>query len=459
MNTIPRSVAAFTLIEMMIAVALGSLIVYTALAGVRVASQTVSLANKLSLENGLLRAGYFEAQTQLDFWTNFDNPEKDDSERPLKQVVGGKGLPFTPMRDLNSAMGLWPKAGTVPRNPGTGNPGLNMTLPRALADIGSDAMVTDAWENDRGWDPTVSWAPHDPRTWCRANLAEKLNVRRSSPANLYPPMLFGRYAIFASTDPGSALFDYDIEADPNNPGNMVHVSYSGYPIAGVHTWYYKQLEAMLSVMGYAALCEYLPPNSIYTYYTTTDNTQAATSFGGIARITIDPGGVFCNGDGGQKTSRGIYRQTYSTSYGYINPRASDTQNPQPGDPLPSVSKLKDWHYQHYNTDYGAYNGGGQTQLQWFINHTVFMEKLLESKPEHWPVVEVAVGRFIKNAHHVAIAKIRKLDTLSGDFIELSWTGLGSTLRGARQQRLPTGKGWAKWDNKVGATCDNNLDTP
>ena len=32
---------------------------------------------------------------------------------------------------------------------------------------------------------------------------------------------------------------------------------------------------------------------------------------------------------------------------------------------------------------------------------------------------------------------------SGELIELSWTGMGTTLRGARQQRLPT-TGWARW---------------
>ena len=51
----------FTLIELMIAISLGMLLVYTATAGFRSASQSVTLSNRLALENSLLRAGYFAA--------------------------------------------------------------------------------------------------------------------------------------------------------------------------------------------------------------------------------------------------------------------------------------------------------------------------------------------------------------------------------------------------------------
>ena len=50
--------SAFTLIEMMIAVALSTMIVYVAMAGFRVATQCTTQANRMSLENSLMRAGY-----------------------------------------------------------------------------------------------------------------------------------------------------------------------------------------------------------------------------------------------------------------------------------------------------------------------------------------------------------------------------------------------------------------
>ena len=71
---------------------------------------------------------------------------------------------------------------------------------------------------------------------------------------------------------------------------------------------------------------------------------------------------------------------------------------------------------------------------------------------------MSVGRFIKNAHHVAVAKISRFSPMTGELIELSWTGLGTTLRGARQQRQPT-TGWARWDNDPGVTNDPTLDSP
>jgi hypothetical protein len=137
--------------------------------------------------------------------------------------------------------------------------------------------------------------------------------------------------------------------------------------------------------------------------------------------------------------------------------------------------LRQWHYQRYETDYGAYNtnwgwdqddrtGNGSRErwsgvrdLQWFISHINHPERMMMNKPDHWPDVEVSVGRLIKNAHHVALAKVRRIAPLTGEVIELSWCGVGTTLRGARQQRHAT-SGWAKWDNG-GGTVDPNLDTP
>ena len=45
---------------------------------------------------------------------------------------------------------------------------------------------------------------------------------------------------------------------------------------------------------------------------------------------------------------------------------------------------------------------------------------------------------------------------TGEIIELTFTGLGSTLRGARQQRKPS-TGWANWNND-GSANDPTLDS-
>ncbi len=425
MNRTPTSVAAFTLIEMMIAVALGSLVVYTAMAGFRAASQTVTAANRLSIENSLLRAGYWEAQTQLDFWTNLDDPNPSGL-RPLR----GTGSPFA---ELTS----WTKGGGNPR--GTTNGAVNATKVRT--------DLTDAtWEQDTGWDPTYSWSVHDPRTWTRANLAEKDRdtndlFTKGFNASTMPPIWFGRYAIFAHTNPNSTLTPFSVQADYTNTptGTAIPLTYSGYNDTAVHPWYYRQLSNLIGAMGYAAFCEYLPPNAIYTWHTNVAGAPLTT--GSINKLGIQPSLGFCNDDGTQLNSRGIYRQTYSTSYGYLNPRA------------PGVSINSDYN-RHFNTDYTA--DGSVAELNTFLSRINYPEKIMREKPDHWPTVEVSVGRLIKNAHHVAVAKIRRVSALTAETIELSWCGLGSTLRGARQQRKP-GSGWATWDNG-GAANDTNLDT-
>jgi hypothetical protein len=503
MNRAPPCIAAFTLIEMMIAVALGSMIIMVAVSGFRTAAQTMTVASRLSLENSMMRAGYFEAQIQLDFWTNLDDPTKPDNERPLKseslsigQITDWtgrgreRGLPFTPMSALSSR-GIWPKGGGNPRapTPSTLPDGAkgNFILPRAATQFSDPA-----WELDRGWDPTFYWSPHDPRTWCRANMAEKergSDGRGNDGADNLPPIINGRYAIFGNTSPTSySLATYTIKPDLNNPDEAqryktVQVSYSGYPSTGIHSWYYNQLNGLIDAMGYAAFCDYLPSNSIYTWYRSPpDPTKTRDAgpnedwtVGDIYKYGISPNYNFTNWDGNQRNSRGIYRNTYSTTYGYLNPRTWDSYRvlPMPtSGPITSGNTLRQRFYQHFDSDYNATERDparladadpnndwhGIDDLQWFLARVNFPEPLLASKPSNWPDVHVSVGRLIKNAHFVAVAKVRRFSPHTGELIELSWTGLGTTLRGARQQRHQT-TGWAFWDNGPGATPDPHLDTP
>ncbi|MBA3936046.1 MAG: hypothetical protein H0X38_01160 [Planctomycetes bacterium] len=467
--------AAFTLIEMMIAIALGMLIILTAVAGFRTASTAVTSANRLSLENNLLRAGYWEAQNQLDFWTNLDDPNHPDASRPLKAIGAitdwtgqGRqhGLPFTPMYGTTSpsleSTGVWPRGGTVPRNAPVS--GLNGIMPGPSGHpTATDAQTTDTLELDKGWDPTFAWAPHDPRTWSRANMAEKDRDGSLERSDIMPPMINGRYAIFGNTGPGATLRSYNIVPDFNDPMTSqtpINVTYTGYSSGGVHPWYYRQLDGLINAMGYAAFCDYLPANAIYTWYSNSGDRTP----GDINKFGISPNYNFCNWDGNQRSSRGIYRNTYATSFGYLNPRSSDTYR-QTGTPSPpGGNNLRQWHYQHYESDYNAYdtNAGGWSgvvDLQWFLSHTCMPERLMTQMPAAWPQVQVCVGRLLKNAHFVAVAKVRRTAPLTGEVIELSWCGLGTSLRGARQQRLRDGQGWARWDNAPSATIDPNLDSP
>lgn len=109
--SIPSTRHGFTLIEMIIAVALGALIVSVAFAGFRVTSQTVTLANRLSLQNAILRSAVVAANEEMDTWESFDS--RSDTS---KQILRGATFPFAPMDfrspttvlDFNPANGrLW----------------------------------------------------------------------------------------------------------------------------------------------------------------------------------------------------------------------------------------------------------------------------------------------------------------------------------------------------------------
>ncbi|MBA2480973.1 MAG: prepilin-type N-terminal cleavage/methylation domain-containing protein [Planctomycetes bacterium] len=69
------SVRAFTLVELMIAISLSLVIMLVAVTAFRQASQTISLMNRLSVENGMLRTGYFITTEDVDFWNSHANPD------------------------------------------------------------------------------------------------------------------------------------------------------------------------------------------------------------------------------------------------------------------------------------------------------------------------------------------------------------------------------------------------
>jgi type II secretory pathway pseudopilin PulG len=89
----------FTLIEVIIAIGLGIMIVLVAVSGLRVTAQTVSTANRLSMQNAILRTAIVAANEEMDFWDSFDS-RTDPSQRPLRNM----GQPFQPM-DFKAANG------------------------------------------------------------------------------------------------------------------------------------------------------------------------------------------------------------------------------------------------------------------------------------------------------------------------------------------------------------------
>jgi hypothetical protein len=440
---IPRQAQAFTLIELMIAVTLGTLIVFTAVAGFSAASTAITRANRLSLDNSLLRAAYFQAQTYLDYWTDIDDPESASpagnplrATRVVTSLPAPRGLPFTPMGQVNP-----------------------------------------------GWDP--EWLPHEPRSWFRGNLVDGYQEstlvwtdasggptvvgENPIPPNSYPHMLFGRYSLFTNIEDSARNLTYRINTDPNPRPNtvdaqdqLVEVRYDA-PVAhaGIRDplWYGRQVRGLVDSLGYYAFCDYLPSNLAYAWYTSHDS--RTTPAGMPLRMLRDgetaglPAGAFfdraeSDRDGRAPVPHGLFRQTFSTAHGLFNPRAA------PGD-------LSDNHYRAYAADRAAaafddrdrVNARNQ-ELQRLLARTGHLEPIADRLPDHWNRTQVAVGRFVKEGHFVKLARVQSQHPLTGQTIELSWAGVGTTLRGARMQRR-SGGGWASWDNGGARSNDPHLD--
>ncbi len=383
---------AFTLLELMIAIGLGMLIVFTATAAVRVAAQSVTKANRMSLENAILRAGFQSVHRDLDFWTNVDNPDMPNEQR-LRLGMVDKGLPFTPF---------------------------SVSWPGAIADT-EDAV---------GYDPRAwAWAMGNPRMWWRGNAAEKNNT----------DLRFGRYSIFANQEPnlGANELATIIVTDTDPDTDDIVCTYGG-PVQVPHSWIYAQIHGLTNALGYYGLCDYLPANALYAAYGPWVNGK--TNLGGMPYWMVSPGGNFNNGDGGQQTARGKYRNSYQTSYAIIDPRYTNNNN-----------NLYNDHRQRYHLGYGS----NENNIKNFNKMSAVPLDLLAARPENWPGLETSVQRFIKNTRFVNMARVTWTDPISGETAELSFSGFGTTLRGARQQRHPKG-GWAKWDND-GSVNDKTLD--
>jgi len=388
----------FTLIELMIAISLGMMIVYTATAAFRVASQSVTTANRLSMENAVLRAGYQLAHRDLDFWTNVDDPN-DTGRQGLRAGGAERGMPFTKF---------------------------SVSWPGAVAD-GEDAT---------GHDPRdTAWAMGNPRVWWRGQMAEKNNT----------DLRFGRYSLFAnrsSTLDAGQLSPISVSTTGGTPSTTTTTTNSyasvGGSISVPHSWAYGQISGLEKALGFYGLCDYLPANAVYAFYVPwNDNCNR----GGIPKWLIDPSGSFNNGDGGQQTPRGKYRNSYQTSYGIIDPRSSNDPN-----------TLRDRHRRHYHLGYHSGEGSHNEFNLW----SAIADNHLAVRPQNWPGLEVSVQRLIKNTRFVNVARVTWTNALTGQTSEMSFSAFGTTLRGARQQRKQDG-GWAKWDND-GSTNDATLDS-
>jgi prepilin-type N-terminal cleavage/methylation domain-containing protein len=363
----------FTLIELMIAVTLGSLIIYAAMAGFRVAAQTITVANRLSLENSLLRAGFQVALNEVDTWTSYDDPESSsEGDRALRLP----NRPFSPLPAL-AKISTSESGGAKPAK---------------------GEFIYPSPETDKGWDHHYFWPPNDPRTWWRANAAEWHDTAGRS----------GKYSQFANT------------------------------VSAPHTWLFKQMDELQSNLGFYAFCDYLPPSMLYAYIRDGDMDPLFVS-----------GSSFRNSDGDSWFAQGRYRCTKNTSYVLV-----------PLKPSGGSGQLTTGNFRRYFSTGVDASTGSVGDL---MNKALSSQALLSQQPIQWPQVKVEVARVLAYNRFVTLSCIKWTNALTGDQLSLSFTTIGTTLRGARAMRKPgnpnVANGWAKWYEPGSDKNDPSIDSP
>ncbi len=139
-----------------------------------------------------------------------------------------------------------------------------------------------------------------------------------------------------------------------------------------------------------------------------------------------------NQDGnGTQTPRGLYNLTKDNSVAVIpgSPYTYDTMQRKYGSQC-SPEDLAQRNFMTYNVNQYA----NVADLQSFLSLALIVQPQLPSRPEHWPNLSVAVSRYISYSRIASVCKVRWISPLTGQTVELSFSTLCTTLRGARQQR-------------------------
>jgi hypothetical protein len=132
-------------------VALSSLIIYTTVAAFRTVSQSVTQSRRLALENNLMRAGFYAALDELDFWDLYDNRS---APNPATNPLRAAGKPFNkliydPTKGAHDPKRWWRGFGFSS----------NTSDPSKILKWGNYALLSKVSHSD----PVRSWLPTQMR--------------------------------------------------------------------------------------------------------------------------------------------------------------------------------------------------------------------------------------------------------------------------------------------------------
>ncbi len=414
--------SGFTLIEMLIAIALGVVIITTCAAGFRVASQSISVANRLALENTLMRSGYFAAVEEADYWESFDDPNATPA--PATSLRGSASLTY---HGVATARGM----AFTP-----------------LTQMGFTCAAPTNSEADRGWDSAYQWPASDPRGWYHGQIPEFMHNIDGK---------FGFYEVFTHLSSAPNLSSTALVQS----ANLV-----AYGVASpLHTWLPNQLEGMKNALGYYGLYDYFPANTFFGYYghgdwgdqslshewSNPDSPNTASPNGSLFKLSGFSQGY------DYSTVNGRNNNTNSVSFPIV-PASGFTEFRT--DTLAVQDLVSRNHSSWVTNTYQA--AGTSAGVSGFLGNALVRTPLMTSRPAYWPELRVQVARYANQSRFATLCRISWRSPLTGATAEAAFTVLSTTLRGARQQRRQGG-GWATWTNSISdpilRTTDATLDSP
>lgn len=430
--SLPSQPRGFTLVELVVATGVGMFVLVTAYGAVRSASRTIQASERLALENRLLRAGFIYALDEIDYWTLYDDPTSVGGQ-PLRGhasvalpsttvIAKDYGLPFTPMKDLPADD--HDTGTTVVRlRPG------ETILP--TADEQADAALVLTADLDRGWDMHRPYQASHPVNWSRSRL-----LQGSSDIQLY-----GRYGLFAHVKRWPSLGTGPMTADPYPSTNTGTFGQPSASDSHTFTLYDNRIDYIWRVLGNYGAMDYLPANTLYgfTYGLRTssgDNDEATDDrysprFGrGLGRsisVGSTPAIVPASPFSGQDSVGFVTDGSDVLDDGDMGIVAGSALSPT----LRILS-----HRKKFVSEYSHIYFYGDT-----YNRLIQVPPLTPQRPGSWPDLRLAFLRTITKGRFAGVGFVRWLDQTTGKEVELEVCALGTTLRGARQQRHRDG-GWA-----------------
>lgn len=438
---------AFTLIEMMISVALGTLVAYVAFAGLRSTAQAIATAQRLAVENSILRAGMSIALHDNDFWTSHDDPMDCTKGKPatpgpgqsLRQTstAGSRfqGLPFTPF--ISS---------TEYKSSG------DRMEPNQIG-IGTD-------ESPTGWDPNA-WGAHESRGWAWGNLAERVPVKRLPSRRPDGTVIRdnNKNIVYYSTNSYST--------NDTKKGLAKRQVFGAYSTSvsprtdSPHRWQQRQLDGLKRSLGSYGMFEYIPPNSPLMIYSDRNP---------VSLWSVSPEWCYINSGkdsyylGTDDRSEGVNfaQDTMLATYGTVYAPANPFEIITSASAKPTTRTLDDIRYisnRRYGTGISLSagdNDGTITNIKNLMSQVEVNRPILDatSAPVTWPSLNVSTLRHRRTGASLCLHRITWTSPLTGAQTEFTFTAYGTTLRGARQQRLRDEPGWIDPFPKTGAPLPN-----